>query len=57
MTPIIGIMIGMYSMVKMVSLITQKGERKETSLVRILSLINAFTTLYIVGNLLVGGIR
>ena len=53
----IGIMIGMYSIVRMVSFITRKGERKETSLVIVLSLINIFTTLFIIGNLFVGTLK
>ncbi len=55
MIPTIGLMIGLYIIIRMVSFITRSGDRKESTLVIVLSILNIFVTLSMMVSLLVGG--
>lgn len=55
MIPTIGIMVGCYSIVRMVSLATRTGERAENKAVQILAAINIFITFMLTITLLFSG--
>lgn len=51
----IGLMIGMYIIVRMLSFLTRKGEREESMLVQILAGVVAFLTFLIMAVMLIQG--
>lgn len=55
MVQTIGIMIGAYILVRMVSFVTRGGQLKEHHLVRVLSVANILLTLILIGVLLTAG--
>lgn len=52
MIPIIGLMVGAYIIVRMVSFITRKGDQEETTLVKVLCILNIIVTLLLLGLLM-----
>ena len=56
MIPTIGIMIGVYIVIRMISFATRKGERKESLIVVILSLLNIIVTIILMIDLLFSGV-
>lgn len=55
MIQLIGLMIGMYVIVRMMSFLTRKGEREESMLVQMLAGVVAFLTLLIIVFLFIQG--
>lgn len=53
MVPIIGIMIGGYIIIRMISFITRKGERSESTIVVVLSFLNILFTLVLMFMLMI----
>ena len=56
MVPTIGMMIGAYIIIRMISFITRKGERSESPIVVILSFLNILFTLFLIFMLMASGI-
>jgi hypothetical protein len=55
MVQIVGLMVGCYIIVRMVSFITRKGEREETTTVKVLSILNVMLTVVLLMALLFSG--
>jgi len=54
MVQIIGLMIGCYIIVRMVSFITRKGQREETTPVKVLCILNVMLTVVVLIALFLG---
>ena len=55
MLPVIGVMVGFYIIVRMISFLTRKGDRAETLIVKIFSSLGIIITVFCMISLLAGG--